>query len=104
MVAHRDSRSPHLPKVNLQKRTHFQPAMNSGLCDKNENDLANPVWLALAHELGGHAYYRFVQPDPDNNESGHAVDYENKVRTLHGGVKEQRPYDEAHPDPAPKKK
>jgi hypothetical protein len=32
----------------------FQPAMNSGLCDKNENDIPNPVWMVIGHEMGGH--------------------------------------------------
>jgi hypothetical protein len=79
---------------------HFQPSMNSGLCDKNGNDLPNPVWLVIGHELGGHGYYGYIEKESHRLEAGHAVDYENAIRRLHGGVNEQRPYDKNHRDPS----
>jgi hypothetical protein len=78
---------------------HFQPGLKSGLLDKRGNDLPNPVWLVIGHELGGHGYYEYVENESYILEGGHAVDYENDIRRLHG-LMGQRPYDTNHHDPS----
>jgi RHS repeat-associated protein len=54
---------------------------------------SSPTWLSIYHELGGHAYYKYVEGD---GRACKAIDYENQIRSLNG--MELRGYDDAHPD------
>jgi RHS repeat-associated protein len=59
---------------------------------------ATPSWLTVFHEVGGHGNLRYVLKDPD--QRGRTIDYENKLRSLHG--MELRGYDGQHPKPKEK--
>jgi hypothetical protein len=69
--------------------------IDPGTVNQQGNTLSsNPTWLVTFHELGGHGYLKYDQNDP---QAGHAIDYENKIRSFHG--MELRGYDGAHPKP-----
>ena len=51
-----------------------------------------PSFLIPFHELGGHGYYRYMLKNPDQGTL--TIDYENKVRSLHGLKK--RKVDDGH--------
>lgn len=59
--------------------------------------LRTPNWLTLYHELGGHGNLRYIKKDP--LQAGKTIDYENKLRSIHGlGVAD---YTKEHPNPNP---
>ena len=54
----------------------------------------SPTWLVMFHEWGGHAWLNLAQ---NIQQPGRAVDYENKIRSLHNMG--ERDYDEQHIKP-----
>ena len=78
--------------------TNAKSMARGRLTDANTGEkLRTPGWLALYHEVGGHGFLRYHMGDPQ--QGGHTVDYENKIRSLHGlGVRQYDNYFHTKPD------
>ena len=58
----------------------------------SNDPISSPNWLSLYHELGGHAYLRYILQDP--KQAAHTIEYENLIRSLKGMP--LRAYDDEH--------